>query len=319
MEAIGPLVIIATYRRPAELRRLLDGLEEGTLQPKLVVVADNAASADTVEILAQCPFPTIFLPLPDNPGPGAAWKAGAEKARSLHPDDSANWLLFCDDDIVVGPHLLEAAWRSLESDQWDLAAPMLTDSRGKVWGFPEPLDRRQRRIFRQTSNPDELCELLGTGPHALCWATGACLFVKAEAIANHGSYRTDFFMLGEDLEFSMRVASGGRAVFYPEWVVPHSPMNQEKEDSPSTAASTGERRKFLALLQNLTFLAFHSPHSRHMGWYLPGNYRRFQRTFGGSLRSWKEMLSCFWAGSVLGQPSGCAAGRRLRESLEAGI
>jgi len=310
----GPCVIIATYRRPVELRRLLVSFEAGSIFPALVVVADNAAAPETAELLGGISLPCVYLPLPENPGPGAAWKAGAERVWQERGHRDEDWFLFCDDDILPDGDLLGRARESLARDDWELAAPLLLDENGKVWGFPEPEEPALRKIIRQSTDPQELRHLLGPGPHKLCWATGACLFVTGKALQHHGLYRTDFFMLGEDLEFSMRVAAGARAVFYPEWQVPHWPLPAQA--APETLNTTGHRRKFLSLLQNLTFLSFHSPHSRHLKRYLPGNYRRYLRSFGAGWRSWREMFCCFWAGGVLGEPAGGPRGQRLRNALE---
>lgn len=312
----GPCVIIATYRRPRELARLLDGLQNGALQPAGVIVADNAASDEVRALLSRYSIPSVWLPLPDNPGPGAAWSAGAEHFIQHPFPGAAEFLVFCDDDIVVDRNLLALAAQAFDSQKWDLAAPLLIDNGGNVWGFPEPLDATQRREIRKLFDPVQVLDQFGPGPHRICWATGACLFVSRKAVAEYGLYRTDFFMLGEDLEFSMRIASGNKAVFYPEWVVPHSPLPVEPGCQISSAGRIGEKRKFLALLQNLVYLTFHSPHSRHMGWYLPGNFRRYLKTFGMGMRSWLEILKVFLAGSLLGEPAGGPAGENLRKSLE---
>ncbi len=93
--------------------------------------------------------------------------------------------------------------------------------------------------------------------------------------------------------------------------VPHLP--------PPPANPAGAKRsdyvKFCSLLQNLSYLAFHSPHSRHMKRYLPGNFRRFFRTHSPPARTLRDAAACFWNGAVRGQPAGAISGRRVRERI----
>jgi hypothetical protein len=73
------------------------------------------------------------------------------------------------------------------------------------------------------------------------------------------------------------------------------------------------RLKFLALLQNLSYLAFHSAHSAHLRSYLAGNFRRYARTEGLAPGTLWDAWCAFYQGAVDKQPAGTAAGARLRE------
>jgi hypothetical protein len=115
-------------------------------------------------------------------------------------------------------------------------------------------------------------------------------------------------MLGEDLEYSMRLASGGGGVFPCLASVPHLPPKPPDE----AGARMADYRKFCSLLQNLSYLAFHSPHSRHMWSYLPGNFRRFFRSHGTGLATVRDASACFVWGAVRGHPAGHESGVALR-------
>ncbi len=297
MKPLAALTV--THRRPQELKRLLDSLAASSRPPDLCVISDHAPDGTTAAMATQSSLNIKVLEDSSNPGPGAGWSnaaSGLEKAD----------LLFLDDDVVLPPDGIEKMVRLLSNA--DAVAPLLADSEGLLWGFPEPSLRNQRSLIRQARTPADALALLGPGPHPFCWCTGACVLVSSNLYHSTGPHRRDFWMLGEDLEFSMRAASGGRAVFTCEVVVPHLPPV-----GPASPASG--YIKFCSLLQNLSYLSFHSPHSQHMTRYLPGNYLRFFRTFSWNAKTLRDAWACFSGGAIHAEPAGAARGTALRKRI----
>ncbi len=107
----------------------------------------------------------------------------------------------------------------------------------------------------------------------------------------------------------MRAAAQGGGVFASDIAVPHLPP---APGDPRTAA-VAHRGKFLALLQNLSYLAFHAPQSAHLRSYLPGNFRRYLRTEGWKPGNLRDAAAAFWLGAVRAQPAGTPSGAKLRE------
>jgi GT2 family glycosyltransferase len=131
------------------------------------------------------------------------------------------------------------------------------------------------------------------------WCAGACILVSRHATETSGFHRGDFRILGEDLEYSLRLSDRHRCVFFPKLVAGHlSPPR------PPGDTRTAHRAKFACLLRNLSYLSFHIPHRAHLRRYLPGNFRRFFRTFGLSSATLAVALKCFWLGAVRGSPAG---------------
>ncbi len=313
MNTNGPRIaaVIVTYRRPLELRRLLMSLAAGTERPILTVIVDNAGDdPDAAMPLAESALPGLWVPIPGNPGPGAGWKRGMEIA--LEQLGQVDFFLLLDDDVVIPPEalagLVQAAHRG-EQRTAGAVAPLLEDADRRLWAFPEPRRPEQRLEIRKAGTPADCLQRLGPGPHPFVWCTGACVLVSGAAVATCGFPRTDFQMLGEDLEYSMRIASQFEAVFTPGIAVPHLPPPPRE----GTDALRADRFKFLCLLQNLAYLAFHCPHSAHLRSYLAGNYRRWFRTHGWSLRNLSGALATFRAGAFHGQPAGAAGGIELRK------
>lgn len=296
---------IATHRRNRELSRLLAGLRKS--DPPLtggIFVADNASSPETRSLCASIDG-VHWLPRPVNNGPGPAWNTAATRALE---NPAVTHVLVLDDDVVPPPGTLRVLLAALETSRAAAAAPLLFDENEHLWAFPEPREIPLRSAMRRVRTVDEARASFGDQPRPFCWATGACMLYARRAFEAGGYFREDFWMLGEDLEFSMRIASTLGGVFTAAVAVPHLPPPSD----PRTARAA-HRRKFLALLQNLSYLAFHSPHRAHLGSYLAGNFKRYIRTEGFAPGTLWDGWCAFYQGAVRQQPAGTLAGARLRE------
>jgi glycosyltransferase involved in cell wall biosynthesis len=300
---------IATHRRDRELARLLDALAAvGTPFAGGVFVADNASSAETRAVCEAAPVTCTWLARPVNNGPGPAWNTAAAKALE---NPEVTHVLVLDDDVVPPPGTSAALLAALQSQPASAAAPLLFDDRNRLWAFPEPRERDLRAVIRRTVDADECRKAFGGEPHAFCWATGACMLYTRRAFDTCGFFREDFWMLGEDLEFSMRVAAALGGVFTAQATVPHLPPPPDPDTS-----RVSHRLKFLALLQNLSYLAFHSPHSAHLRSYLAGNFKRYARTEGFAPGTLWDGWCALYQGALGKHPAGTPAGARLRERAQ---
>lgn len=298
---------IAAFRRDEELARLLASLASSTIPfDGGVFVADNAASGETAAVCAVAPLPVTWLPRSSNNGPGAAWNTAASSALA---DNSVTHVLVLDDDVIPPSDTVALLLQAM-GDSAAAAAPLLFDEKERLWAFPEPKAPTLRRAIRRVHSVSECRTALGPEPHPFCWATGACMLYARRAFET-GGFREDFWMLGEDLEFSMRVASTLGGVFTASAAVAHLPP----PGMPGTA-SMGNRLKFLALLQNLSYLAFHSHHSCHMRRYLPGNFKRYLLTEDPSPAGLRDAWRTFWHGALRGRPAGHASGMHLRQRVQ---
>lgn len=306
-ESISRVVaVVVTWHREPEVERLLESLERSTVPLHGCVVIDHAGTLASEQ--KKRPYPVHVVKDLTNPGPGAGWANGTRLAWEVFGETDV-WYL--DDDVVIPSETLSLLLR--ERQGADAICPLLEDAGGRLWGFPEPVSETDQKKIREAKTPADALRLLGRGPHGFCWATGACILVRCDALKRVGLHRGDFWMLGEDLEFSMRLAAQGRAVFTCLISVPHLPP----EPPDAAAAKKADYRKFCSLLQNLSYLAFHSPHSRHLWRYLPGNFRRFFRSHGIQLSTARDALTCLWFGALRGQPAGRKSGIALRERIAA--
>ncbi|MEI6338917.1 MAG: glycosyltransferase, partial [Verrucomicrobiota bacterium] len=274
------VAVVVTHRRPAEFQRLLESLAASTFPLLGCVVSDHAPTGEVKALAARSVLETIVLEDGSNPGPGAGWANAAVKALD-HFQGKVSAIWYLDDDVVIPPDGLKILLEEMERVDAEAIAPLLEDEAGRLWAFPEPAPVPLRKTIRSAGTPADALGLLGENPVPFCWCTGACFLVKKTAVDAVGLHRTDFWMLGEDLEYSMRIAARGQAVFTCRVSVPHLPP-----PAPDAAAARRtDYLKFCSLLQNLSYLSFHAPHSRHMKSYLPGNYRRFFCAHGLHLRT----------------------------------
>ncbi len=288
------------------MARLLRSLARSTVPLQAgAFVADNAASNTTRDVCTSAPLPTLWIPRDMNNGPGPAWNAAIAKALE---DPEVTHVLVMDDDVDPPPEALAALLGAMNESRAAAAAPLLFDGDGRLWGFPEPRERELREVIRRMHTADACRGAFASSPHPFCWATGACMLYAREAFGSCGMFGEDFWMLGEDLEFSMRVAATLGGVFTAQAAVPHLPP----QSALRTGARAAHRAKFLALLQNLSFLAFHSPHRAHLRGYLPGNFFRYARTEGWDPATLADALAAFWLGAICRQPAGRSGGARLR-------
>jgi hypothetical protein len=112
---------------------------------------------------------------------------------------------------------------------------------------------------------------------------------------------------GDDVEFSLRLSAAASAWAEPSVAVTHAPPTATRSPSeapPESArlgAKEGHYKKFGILLQNLAFTCVTSPRPRHLPLYLPGNARRFLKTFGFTPANILELIRRYALG-LLGFP-----------------
>ena len=294
------VAVIATYRRPLELRRLLDSLSRSDVALHGVVVADNADDAATREIVAG--GGGEYIAAPGNLGCGGGLALAEKTALAVFPELTHVWVL--DDDVVVQRdtlgHLLGAGAGS--------ACPQAADARGALNWFPGLLDRLTFNILRKAPTPEAYLATCGSAPEPFSWATGVALLVTRETLEKAGLHRSDFWVRGEDLDFSLRCTQAAPGVYVPLARVAHLPPGGGLvvDDFP-------ERMKHAAMLQNAAFLSCRTAHGRRLLKHVPGNSFRHIRRFG--IRALADVIRATWLGAVRGLPAGAPGGTHFRERL----
>lgn len=291
------VAVIATYRRPVELARLLASLEKSTHPVHEVVLVDNANDPATHVVAEASALPCIYIEAAENLGCGGGLARAEETALREIPDLTHVWVL--DDDVIVEPGTLGLLLETMEQAGAGVACPQASDAEGRLNWFPGLLDRRKFDVVRRAATPAEYLERCGPEPVPFSWATGVALLVGRAALESAGLHRTDFWVRGEDLDFSLRLTQRHRGVYVPTAHVAHHPPGGGLvvNDFP-------ERMKHAAMLQNCAFLFARTKHGRRLARHWPGNAWRHLRRFGFATLG--DPIRAFFLGAVCGRTAGVA-------------
>jgi len=270
------IALVATRFRSKLLARLLESLHHQAVRPIAVIICDNGPDPATVESSQNSPLPCEVLSPGKNLGFGGGLATAGQLAFEKFPDFTH--FLVVDDDAILAPQDLESLLASAAKHSAGTVAPFLVDASGKLQEAPEPVSWPLARALRSVGKNLEKARALAPGGYPMAWCIGPCLLVDRPTWLRAGPPRTDMLAYGDDVEFSLRLSASSPAWAEPSVTVIHDPpaATYFKPD-PGQAA---HYRKFGILLQNLAFTCAVSPRPRHLPLYLPGNAKRFLRTFG---------------------------------------
>ncbi|MDR0534277.1 MAG: glycosyltransferase [Verrucomicrobiales bacterium] len=303
------VALIATYCRYDELKRCLDCLLVQTFSVDAVLVLDNARDPEIAKLAGR--YENVhYLPMTDNNGCGAALKAGEEYAFKEYGEELTKlWIL--DDDAAPFPNTLQLLLDASQRTDASLIVPVCSTPEGGVFGFPDPLEKISKKIKKSFKQPEDIRKYFGDKFVLIRWAVGVCMLVDAKAVQKFGTHRDDFWMQGDDLEFSMRLSKLGGAVLIPYIEIPHL----YPQSNNVVVATKGHLLKFCSLLQNLTYIGLHEMRSWHAIYCMGADYWRFFRTFGWKSSVIVYAVTCLWNGAVLAEPAGRKSGEKLRQKI----
>jgi GT2 family glycosyltransferase len=303
------VAVIATHRRAFELGRLLASLERSTVPLRAVVVTDNGGDAATREAVERSAIPHRLLVPGTNLGCGGGLRLAEEEALRVYSELTHVWVL--DDDVELPPKTLRLLLDAMAAHDAGAACPMPHDVDGRLGWFPGVIHRERFDVLRRARTPAEYLERCGEQPELFTWATGVALLVSRAALDRAGLHRDDFWMRGEDLDFSLRVTKVTRGVLVPSALIGHLPPGGGKvvDDFP-------ERMKHGAMLQNCAYLGFRTRHGRSIAMKWPGNAWRHLKKFG--IGAIGDLFRAMWNGAVCGRPAGVSKGDFFRRRLGRG-
>lgn len=208
--------VVVTYNRRELLAECLEGVIAQTHRPRRVHVVDNASSDGTPEMVRSLaehsPVPICLLTLPENRGGAGGFATGIEAARG----DGADWLWLMDDDVRPGPDALR-----LLVDAPPARDPTTVCLAPKVVYASGGIDLNQRGTFRRRLIPLKPAAYLpGTYPE-IGYVSFVGALVRTEAARRIALPRADFFIWGDDVEYSLRLRRVGKIRLVSESVMVH--------------------------------------------------------------------------------------------------
>jgi len=207
--------------------------------------------------------------LPGNPGFGAALNLGV---RSLSPDVSH--FLISNTDIRCSSEGVRTLWEEAKRSGVAMVAPTIVGPEGKVEWDGGRIDFARLKVIH---------ERMGERPRAgnivepTMFVTGAHVLIARTAWEAVGGMREDFFLYGEDVDFSMRVRCAGLAAAV------HTGVRVVHEPSSSVGRHSS-LQVYLMSRNSIRFFSEWSPHlwGRLMCWPAVPLRLAFQCHRGGS-------------------------------------
>jgi N-acetylglucosaminyl-diphospho-decaprenol L-rhamnosyltransferase len=301
------VAVVATYRRPSELGRLLTSLEQSHVPFHGIVVTDNASDAATAEVVGRTSIQHRLVQPGENLGCGGGLRRAEETVLREFPDFTHIFVL--DDDAVVPPETLGGLLEGAKKMNTGVACPIVHDAEGQIGWFPGLLKRRSLKALSRVGTPANYLAQIGPSLEYFTWGTGVAMLVSRGTLERVGLHRDDFWMRGEDLDFALRVTWSPRGVFVPTVSVAHLPPG-------GVVNNFAERMKDAAMIQNCTFLITRTRHGKGIAKFWPVNAWRHLKRFG--LRSIFDLVRAVWLGGVRGRPAGVPGGEYFRQRLARG-
>ena len=289
------VAIIATFRRATQLDQLLSSLENIEKGLGAVIVIDNGDDPAAQQVCNGRSVELRYFAQEGNVGCGGGLRLGEHYAFQLFGDRLTHlWIL--DDDAVAARDSLDVLLDAMGTEAADAACPMLVDSDGRLRWYAGLLDKARFESIRRSKTPEEYLVESGPSPVPFSWSTGISFLVSRRAMETAGFHRSDFWIRGEDLEYSLRITARYKGIFVPLALVEHR-----------VSADHNERAEYLkrcAHLQNISYTALRLTHGRRIILKLPGNFFQFLRGSHWATHALLDAGRAFLRGAIVGQPVG---------------
>lgn len=289
------IAVVATYQRPRDVRRLLDSLSQSTVPLHSVVIVDNGDDGQTAEIVAETSLPAVRLVPESNLGCGGGLAMGEQYILNHYPTATHLWIL--DDDTVVSPQTLAELISAMDAHGAGISHALVINEHEVIGWQPGLRDRKKLRALNRSPAPDAFYAEHSDAPIPFSWCQGIAMLVRKDLFEKLGLHAGNFWVRGEDLEFSLRMTWHHKGIYVPRALVRHLPPD-------GVGRGAAEYPKHLAMLQNQAFLSLRLPHGRRTAWTIPANIWRFLRKFGLSCGVCADITRAIFYGAILGIPAG---------------
>ena len=240
-------VVILNWNGTKFLRQYIPYLVDYSHSLAELYVIDNASTDESVAYL-QLNYPQIkIIQNKENYGFAKGYNEGLKHIK-------ATYYCLLNSDVEVTPHWVEGVIDYMEThpevavcqskllsffnkDEFEYAGA----SGGYIdkYGYPFCRGRLFTTMEKDLNQYDDIAEIF--------WATGACMFVRAEVYYNLNGLDDDFFTHMEEIDFCWRVKNAGYKVMcYPQSVVYHY--------GGGTLASGSPRKTYYNFRNNLIML-----------------------------------------------------------------
>ena len=249
-------VVILNYNGKKFLEEFLPNVIANTnAEMAEIVVADNASTDGSVAFMQER-FPSIRLIVNDfNGGFATGYNLALKQIE-------AEYFVLLNSDIEVTPQWIEPVIDLMDSDP-NIAAcqPKILSYYDKEkfeyagasggfidkYGYPFCRGRVFQHLEEDHGQYDDACEVF--------WATGACMFVRADLYLQHGGLDDSFFAHMEEIDFCWRMKNLGFKIYC-------CPQSRVYHIGGGTLPKSSARKTYLNFRNNLSLLYKNLPSNR---------------------------------------------------------
>lgn len=248
-------VVILNYNGKHYLEKFLPSVCAYSTEAE-VIIADNASTDDSIAFLKN-QYPELrIIQLSTNEGFSRGYNLALAQVNS-------EYYVLLNSDVEVTPHWLQApialleehpnigacqpklkAYHDKEAFEYAGAAGGFID----YWGYPFCRGRLFLSMEKDEGQYDQTSFVF--------WASGACLFVRADLYHKLGGLEEDFFAHMEEIDFCWRLQSLGYQVAY-------TPDSEVYHVGGGTLSASNPRKTFLNFRNNLAMLTKNLP-AKHL-------------------------------------------------------
>ncbi len=245
-------VVILNYNGKDFLEKFLPNVIENSSDTAEIIVADNKSTDDSVDFMRNN-FPNIRLIINDfNGGFATGYNIALRQVE-------ADYYILLNSDIEVTPHWIEPVIELMESDKKIAACqPKILSYHDKTkfeyagaaggyidkYGYPFCRGRMFQDLETDNGQYDDVKEVF--------WATGACLFVRADLYHKFGGLDDDFFAHMEEIDFCWRMKNLDYKIMY-------CPDSKIYHIGGGTLPKSSARKTYLNFRNNLSLLMKNLP------------------------------------------------------------
>lgn len=217
-------VVVVTYNRLEKLKHTLLAYARQTMQPKYLIVVNNASTDGTTKFLAQwaekrSAFEKIVLNLPQNVGGSGGFYEG----QKLAVTKSADWIMIGDDDAYPQDDYIEGMHRYIETSSDDCAIVC-----GKV--LENCQFRHRGNIARNKYDGRFLVDLnefeYEKEKIELEEVSYLGIIFNKQKLLKAGLVRKDYFIWYDDVEHCIRMRKEGKIICLSQYMMIHDTKNQ---------------------------------------------------------------------------------------------
>jgi len=207
-------VIIVCYNGREYLPDLLNSLENQTLKPAEIIFVDNDSKDDSVDYVRKNFSEVILIENKKNLGFAQANNQGIKEAFKNNPD----FIFLLNQDTICDNNCLEELTRAAEKENaktfafqplvlcWPEKDKIQTSGDkfhflgfGYSGGYKQPFNQVTKQLSNQVTD--------------ITYASGAAMFINAQALKEVGLLDEDLFMYHEDLDLCLRARFLGYNIF----------------------------------------------------------------------------------------------------------